>query len=169
MIRNLLKSVTIAAIRDNNKNFYRLLLTRSLSVHNVNFTKINVKTNFQNETIELYVDDSSSKPFEFPFLWLRDNCKVSERSAMSSPHNSRISLIYWTIFFFFMYFSFKCKRCFHESSNSRTLNWEHFDVSIKPKSVEVCLKASIRSRCVCWWKRKFYFFNWTSPNWKEIF
>lgn len=87
MIRNFLKSVTIAAIRDNNKNNkkFQRLFTRSLSVHNVNFTKINVKTNFQNETIELYVvDDNSSKPFEFPFLWLRDNCKVSERSAMSS-------------------------------------------------------------------------------------
>lgn len=98
MIRNFFKSVTIAAIRENNKNnkIFHRLLTRSLSVHNVNFTKINVKTNFQNETIELYVD-SSSKPFEFPFIWLRDNCKVRVREVQchhAHTHNSRINKIY---------------------------------------------------------------------------
>lgn len=75
MIRTLLKSVT--AIRDN-KSFIKAILIRSLSVQNVNFTKINVKTNFQTEMVELHSDDEPSKPFEFPFIWLRDNCRVSE-------------------------------------------------------------------------------------------
>lgn len=88
MIRNFLKSASIASTirRDskNIKNFHRLFI-RTLSVEhiNVNFSKISVKTNFQNEMIELYDDDASStKPFEFPFIWLRDNCQV--RDALSS-------------------------------------------------------------------------------------
>ena len=51
------------------------------------------------------ISDRESVKFEFPFVWLRDNCQ--------------------------------CPACFHPGSNSRTINWEAFDVDTYPCDVKV--------------------------------
>lgn len=77
----------------------RSLTTKVQSDKQQEFT---VKVNDAKKTIVL-VDGSDA--FEYPFVWLRDNCQCSE--------------------------------CFHETSLSRIINWEKFDLSVSPKNVEV--------------------------------
>jgi hypothetical protein len=74
MFSKFLKSAAIVA--NGSRARHKSLPIRFLSVCNAKFSKITVKTNFQNETIELYEDENKSKPMEFPFIWLRDNCSV---------------------------------------------------------------------------------------------
>lgn len=64
-----------------------------------------IKVNAAKETIEI-IDGSNAKDvYEYPFVWLRDNCQ--------------------------------CPECFHQTSLSRTLNWENFDLSVSPKNVQI--------------------------------
>jgi hypothetical protein len=83
MIKQLLKNATI---RKN--NLLQILpitfINRpTISTSTVNCKKnVKVEANFTNEMIELHVNNeddktkNSTKSFEFPFVWLRDNCKV---------------------------------------------------------------------------------------------
>ena len=77
----------------------RFLSTKVQSDKQREFT---VKVNDAKKTLVL-VDGSDA--YEYPFVWLRDNCQ--------------------------------CEECFHQSSSSRIINWEKFDLSVSPKNVEV--------------------------------
>lgn len=72
MLRRVLKQIVI-------RNQAQTLLNRASSSVS---TKIEIKINQENETFELHdaeVDDATSgkqKKFEFPFVYLRDNCQV---------------------------------------------------------------------------------------------
>lgn len=61
-----------------------------------------IKVNAAKETIEII---NAKDVYEYPFVWLRDNCQ--------------------------------CPECFHQTSLSRTLNWENFDLSVSPKNVQI--------------------------------
>ncbi|CAO1411489.1 unnamed protein product [Diamesa hyperborea] len=101
----------------------RSLTTKVQSDKQQEFT---VKVNDAKKTIVL-VDGSDA--FEYPFVWLRDNCQCSE--------------------------------CFHETSLSRIINWEKFDLSVSPKNVEI--NESKKTVSVTWSDKDHqseYSFQW---------
>jgi hypothetical protein len=68
MIRQVLKTFVI---RHNNA-LQKTQFARHMS------SSVNAKANFQNSTVEIVTKKSSTAvKHEFPFVWLRDNCKVS--------------------------------------------------------------------------------------------
>jgi hypothetical protein len=114
-----------------NKSFLQkqIIASCKLSTCTAYCHKVETLTNLQRQTIELQVFEDHGrkalKKFEFPFVWLRDNCMVN-LIIENLNHSILIE-----------YIIFQCEMCFHETSHSRTIDWEHFDVSIKPKSVQV--------------------------------
>jgi hypothetical protein len=62
--------------------FKTLVKRKSSALLGRHLSSVSAKANFQNATVELYTKKAKH---EFPFVWLRDNCKVSEirRSAGS--------------------------------------------------------------------------------------
>lgn len=80
MFQNLLKNLVIR--HSNSLQKYLPLYSNKLQAFSTSFIsnfKVNASINIQNETIELtsnVKDSDSIKSLKFPFLWLRDNCKV---------------------------------------------------------------------------------------------
>lgn len=79
MIRQVLKQIAIANKKCPSKEIVRALSSEAGKV------KFEVKINQQNETFELHdaeVEAASGKQkkYEFPFVYLRDNCQVSRSS-----------------------------------------------------------------------------------------
>lgn len=100
MLRQALKQISV--IRRRNCSQVKIIRAISSETKNLN---LEVKINSQNESFELHnteadITTGKQKKFEFPFVYLRDNCQ--------------------------------CEKCYHAQSSSRTINWENFDVSIKP-------------------------------------
>jgi hypothetical protein len=82
----------------NIKNFQRQISsTKSCLV------KFEVKINQQNETFELHdtevnsLDSEKQKKFEFPFVYLRDNCRVSLLHHLLSSHHHHTQVCQFTL------------------------------------------------------------------------
>jgi hypothetical protein len=85
MLRRILKQIVIR-----NRDYATQTSLSRVSSRKVN---LEVKINKENETFELHdaeVDATSGKQkkFEFPFVYLRDNCQVGCRASSSSRYDN---------------------------------------------------------------------------------
>lgn len=84
-------SKVVKAIAQTPKNCYRLQRFAAFSSSKSSNASFEVKINHQNETLELHdtevtspLDSERQKKFEFPFVYLRDNCQVKFASSSFS-------------------------------------------------------------------------------------
>ncbi|XP_070493633.1 gamma-butyrobetaine dioxygenase-like [Chironomus tepperi] len=115
MFQNLLKNLVIR--NGNSLQKFLPLYSKKLqpfSTSLINNYKVNASINVQNETIEL-----------------TSNVKDSDSiKSLKFP-------------FVWLRDNCKCEKCHHPSSSSRIINWEKFDVTVKPKNINYDDKKNI--------------------------
>lgn len=90
MFRQVLTGVLIRSRNYTSRKFVSVL------PHDVKELSLEVKLNEKDETFELYDNLTSGKPrkFDFPFVYLRDNCQVKELDHWCKMLTSSKSLSY---------------------------------------------------------------------------